>query len=725
MGNKKKRNNKAEYIERIVKREILKFLRHTPHRSFNHKQIAAGANISGTYSNRKLMHLLDQMVSEGKLMARDRGKYQLVFEQKEIDGVIELFKDGFGFVNYSEDAQDIYVHAADANTAMNGDTVRVKLKPMRGRGRNRRPEGVVVDVLKRASTEFVGVLEKTDSGRMIMQPDDQKLPFYFYIQPKDLNGAKEGEKVLVELSTWRRANPDGVVIRVLGKAGENDTEMHAILLSYGFDPKFPDGVEAEADKIPKEITAAEIKKRRDMRKVLTFTIDPHDAKDFDDAISYQVLENGNLEVGVHIADVSHYLKPGTLLDKEAQRRATSVYLVDRTVPMLPEVLSNNLCSLRPKEDKLTFSAIFEIDNDAKVQNSWFGRTIIHSDRRYAYEEAQEIMDAGEGQFFAELTHLNRIAKKLRKRRFKYGAIEFEEDEVKFELDDKGKPIRVFRKVRKDVHKLIEEFMLLANRKVSQFVTELKDPAPTFVYRVHDRPDEEKMLKLKNFVKTLGYDIDLSSKRATQATMNAMMLSVEDKPERSIIRQVAVRSMAKAIYTINNLGHYGLAFKFYSHFTSPIRRYPDVMAHRLLAKYQEGNFGVNPAEIEDQCKHSSKMERKAAEAERASIKQKQVEFLEDKIGEQFTGIVSGVTRWGMYVMLEENKCEGMVAVDTLSGDYYELDEENYCLRGRKTKTEIHLGDRVMVEVRETNTYKRTIDFDLIKILESRVVDARSS
>ena len=724
MGQKSKRRKKAESIERIVSREILKHLRRNPRQSFNHKQITTGAGLKGTISSRKLITLLERMVEAGKIERNGRGKYKFItIERKTVDGKIELFKDGFGFVSYEGGETDIYIGPSETLDAMSGDTVRVKITSVRGR--SRRPEGKVLEVLERARTEFVGTLETNDAGRFIVQPDDYKVPFHFRIHPDQLNDAEEGQKVIVRFVEWSRKNPDGEIVRVLGKAGENETEMHAILLQFGFEPEFPEGIEAEAEAIPRKITAAEIKKRRDIRDITTFTIDPVDAKDFDDALSYRILDNGNLEVGIHIADVAHYVKPGTKLDQEAQKRATSVYLVDRTVPMLPEALSNFLCSLRPNEDKLAFSAIFELDQNAHVANQWFGRTVIHSDRRFAYEEAQEVMDKKEGDFADELIHLNRVAKKLRKKRFKYGAIEFEEDEVKFELDEKGKPISVRRKVRKDAHKLIEEYMLLANRKVSEYVTKLQTPPLTYVYRIHDKPDEEKLRTLKTFVNTLGYDIDLSSERATQSSMNKMMVAINDKPERSIIRQVAVRSMAKATYSISNIGHYGLAFQYYSHFTSPIRRYPDVMAHRLLAKYLAGDFAVNPAEYDDQCKHSSKMERKAADAERASVKQKQVEFLEDKIGEQFSGIISGVTRWGIYVELEANKCEGMVDLNSLTDDYYELDEENYCLRGRRSKKEIHLGDKVMVEVRETNTYKRTIDFDLIEVLESRTKEAKDT
>lgn len=722
MGNKSKRKKKAESIERIVGREILRFLKRNSRQSYNHKQISAGAGLKGTISSRKLITLLERFAEDGKIERKGRGKYGIVsMVQSMVEGKIELFKDGFGFVAFEEGEQDIFIGPSDTLNAMNGDKVQVKITKMRGR--SRRPEGRVVEVLERVRTEFVGTVEKTDIGRFIVQPDDSKVPFHFRIAPDELHEAEVGQKVVVEFIKWTRGNPDGKIIRVLGNAGENDTEMHAILLQYGFDPEFPEGIEAEAEAIPTKITAAEIKKRRDIRDITTFTIDPVDAKDFDDAISYQILENGNLEVGIHIADVAHYVQPGTALDKEAQRRATSVYLVDRTVPMLPEALSNVLCSLRPHEDKLAFSAMFELDQNGKTLKEWYGRTVIHSDRRFAYEEAQEVMDNKKGDLADELLHLNKMAKMLRKKRFKYGAIEFEEDEVRFELDENGKPLSVRRKIRVDAHKLIEEYMLLANRKVSQFVTQMRDPEPLYVYRIHDKPDEEKLRTLKTFVNTLGYDLDLTNERSTQATMNAMMSSILDKPERSIIRQVAVRSMAKAVYSTSNIGHYGLAFKFYSHFTSPIRRYPDVLAHRLLAKYLAGDFSVNPTELDEQCKHSSKMEKKASDAERTSVKQKQVEFLEDKIGEQFSGIISGVTRWGIYVELEANKCEGMIDLQSMTDDYYDLDEDNYCLRGRRSKKEIHLGDRVMVEVRETNSYKRTIDFDFIEVLESRTQAAK--
>lgn len=722
MAKKKKRKIKAQKAEKNLKKAkkaVLYFLGKTPGRAFNHKQIAAGADLRGLLSHTALIDLLEELVAHNRIEKSGRGKYKLKQRVFSVIGNLDVAKNGFGFVvvEGDEESQDIFIGPKNMGKALNGDRVRVKITKSAKFGN--RPEGEVIEILERSSDQFIGVV-KILEGIAFFIPDNQKIHVDFFIPDSKLNGAENGQKVVVKMVDWERRSPEGEVVRVLGNVGDNETEMHAILMQYGFVPEFPDAVEAEAEAISGKITAAEIKKRRDFRKVTTFTIDPPDAKDFDDALSFQKLDNGHVEVGIHIADVSHYVKPGTELDKEAYKRATSVYLVDRTVPMLPEKLSNNVCSLRPNEDRCTFSAVFELDEKGKVYNEWFGRTVIHSDRRFAYLEAQEILDNGEGEYFEELNTLNVIAHALRKQRFDTGSINFEEDEVKFELDEKGKPIRVFRKVRKDTHKMIEDFMLLANRRVAYWVyNQQKDNPPPFVYRVHDRPDEEKLHKIRQFVATLGYDLDLSDESVVAESLNALMTGVEGKPEQGMIQQIAVRAMAKAIYSTNNIGHYGLGFDHYTHFTSPIRRYPDLMVHRLMEKYLTGNLGWDANELALQCKHTSAMERKAVEAERASVKYKQVEYLEDKVGLQFPGIVSGVTSWGIYVELEESRTEGMVRLNDMEDDYYEVDEENYCIVGRSTGNVIHLGDRVMIEVKEANLHTRTIDFILVEILEQPV------
>lgn len=715
----RKNKDKAARTEKKVRNAIIYFLRSSPKRSFNHKQIASGANLRGSVSHKHLVQVLDDLVEAGKINSAGRGKYKLHLRTLHKVGRLEVAKDGFGFVIIEGEEDDIFIGARSMSNALHGDTVKIKI--VRSKRAQSRAEGEVVEIVERGSTQFIGTISVV--GRTtFMVPDDHRVNQDFYIPPGADKDAKDGDKVVVKLTGWARRSPEAEVVRVLGRSGENNAEMHAILFQFGFDPEFPPEVEAEAEKISKKIPAAEIAKRRDMRAITTFTIDPIDAKDFDDALSFRELENGHFEIGVHIADVSHYVRPNTALDKEAWRRATSVYLVDRTVPMLPEKLSNDVCSLRPNEDRLTFSAVFEMTPRGKLVDQWFGKTVIHSDRRFHYLEAQAIIDAGEGEYFREISELDRLSKTLRKKRFKNGSINFEEDEVRFELDESGKPIRVYRKVRKDTHKMIEDWMLLANRRVAEHVAKLRrNPELAFVYRIHDLPDEEKLGKLRQFVATLGYNLELSAPDAIQSSLNALMTDVIGKPEQDMVQSVAVRAMAKAVYSIENIGHYGLGFRFYSHFTSPIRRYPDMMVHRLLEQYINKDYSADRAALEVSCKHSSNMEKKAVEAERASIKLKQVEWLEDKIGQEFSGIVSGVTRWGLYVELEDSKSEGMVSVNDLDDDYYEVDEDNYCIRGRNNGKIIRLGDRVLIEVKDVNLHRRQIDFILHEVLESRIAD----
>ena len=538
-----------------------------------------------------------------------------------------------------------------------------------------------------------------------------------FVPLSDLAGAKDGQKVQVAITDWPEGakNPIGKIINILGTQGENDTEMNAILAQYGFPLSFPPEVEKEANDIPEQITAEELKDRRDFRETVTFTIDPADAKDFDDAISFKKLPNGNYEIGVHIADVSHYVQPKTYLDKEAYSRATSVYLVDRVIPMLPERLSNGVCSLRPHEDKLCFAAVFELDDEANIQNEWFGRTVIHSNRRFSYEEAQEVIENKEGDHAEEILKLNALAYILRDRKFKNGAISFESTEVKFHLDEKGKPIGVYVKERKDAHKLIEDFMLLANKKVAEFIAKKGKGKSkyTFIYRSHDSPNLENLGNFALFAARFGYKINMKTDKDIAKSLNFLMEDVEGKKEQNVLTQLAIRSMAKAVYTTKKTSHYGLAFDHYTHFTSPIRRYPDVMVHRLLAAYLNGEKSANEEEYETAASHSSAMEKRAADAERASIKYKQVEYLEENVGKLYMGIISGVTEWGMYVELLENKCEGMIRLKDIADDFYVLDEKNYCIVGQRKKKKYQLGDEVKVKVKKVDLSKRQIDFSLIQ------------
>jgi ribonuclease R len=563
--------------------------------------------------------------------------------------------------------------------------------------------------------DFTGIIKLSDRFAFFV-PDDRKMLHDIFIPLDRLNGAKDNYKAIAKIVDWPEdaKNPIGEITHVLGKQGENNAEMNAILADYGFPLAFPDEVEKQAESIKEEITKEEIAKRRDFRAILTFTIDPADAKDFDDAISFQLLKNGNIEVGVHIADVSHYVKPDSALDKEAFERGTSVYLVDRVIPMLPERLSNGLCSLRPNEDKLCFSAVFELDNEANVIEQWFGRTIIHSDTRFSYEDAQEVLENKSGKHSKELLKLNELAYKLRERKFKHGAISFESVEIKFRLDDQGKPLGVYVKERKDAHKLIEDFMLLANKKVAEFVAKKGKGKQkyTFVYRSHDSPKEDALLNFSQFALKFGYKIDMSSGRETARSLNFLMADVEGKKEQNVLTQLAIRSMAKAVYTTKKHSHYGLAFDYYTHFTSPIRRYPDVMVHRLLELYLADGKSVNEDEYEKMSIHSSQMEKKAADAERASVKYKQAEYLQNNIGEKFNGIISGLTEWGMYVEIIANKCEGMIRLRDLNDDFYVLDEKNYCIIGQRRKKKYQLGDEVTITVKKVDLGKRQIDFTLL-------------
>ncbi|GAA4019361.1 ribonuclease R [Hymenobacter fastidiosus] len=630
-----------------------------------------------------------------------------------IVGTVSLATNTFAFVISEESESDVRVFTDRLKFAMHGDTVRLRLRG----SRDGRPVGDVVEVLKRARPEVVGRLQ-IQGGMGFVKPDNRKLYFDVFVPYENLNGANNGEKVLVRITEFpendANRSPTGEVVRSFGQAGGNEAEINAIMAEFGLPFEFSPEVEAESEGISEVLPADEIKRRRDFRGITTFTIDPADAKDFDDALSIQKLENGHWEIGVHIADVTYYVRPGTELEREAKHRATSVYLVDRVIPMLPERLSNGLCSLRPNEDKLTSSAVFELDENGKLYDSWFGKTIIHSDRRFAYEDAQERIETGEGDYAEEVVLMNSIAKKLCTARFKSGAISFETQEVKFKLDENGKPLGVYVKERKDAHKMIEEFMLLANRKVAEFVFKLKSRKPrmTMVYRVHEAPDPDRLQNFALFAKKFGHVLDLTNPKKLSTELNDLSSEVMGKPEQNVLQTLAVRTMSKAIYTTEPMGHFGLAFEHYSHFTSPIRRYPDMMAHRLLEHYLEGGGNVEVAPVEEECKHSSEREKVAASAERASIKYKQVEFMSEVIGETFTGVVSGLTERGMYVEIEENKCEGMIRLSDIPGDTFELDKDNYRIVGRGSKRIIQFGDELQVIVKAANLLDRTIDFELV-------------
>jgi ribonuclease R len=625
-----------------------------------------------------------------------------------VEGTVDHVHPRFGYiVTGIENQKDIYVKTHDLRAAMHGD--RVEVEVLRGRhGEN--PEGRVKKILKRARTRFVGRVEVTKNYAFVV-PDFKKIHQDFFIYTENINGAQTNDKVVIEVTQWSDGdkNPEAKVVEILGKTGENEAEIHSIMAEFDLPFRFPQNVLHESEQIKEGFTAEEIGRRRDFRQVLTFTIDPEDAKDFDDALSFKKLPNGNYEVGVHIADVTHYVRPGTQLDDDAYDRATSVYLVDRTVPMLPERLSNELCSLRPHEDKLTFAAVFEMNIKGKVINEWYGRTIIHSDHRFSYESAQQVIESGRGQFSEELRTLNTIALALRKERFGKGAVNFETTEVKFVLDPKGKPLSVIQKIRKDAHKLIEEFMLLANKGVATFVFNLKKGGEknTFVYRTHDYPDPDRVADFAKFAKQFGHKLQVDEKTISRS-LNALMDEIEGKPEQNVLQQLAVRAMAKAKYTTDTKGHFGLAFPHYTHFTSPIRRYPDMMVHRMLQHYLDGGKPYNKTEFEEKCVHSSEREKRAADAERASIKYKQVEFMSMAENKLYDGIITGVTDFGIFVEIIDTKCEGMLRLADMKDDHYEFDEKNYRVIGRRRKKVYRLGDKVQVWVKKTDVDRRLID-----------------
>ena len=707
------RNKHKQEINNELKEEALHFLDANLSKAYSTRQITRRLGLTDNRSKAHMQGILEALEREGKIRQVFRNKFQSTTEPATLVGRVDYVNPRYAFVVCEGVEYDVKVQSEDLMEALDGDIVKVISY---GKGfRDRSPEGEVVELIERGRTTYVGRVELSENYAFVV-PDYRKMYLDIFVRPENLKGAKDRDKVIVEITQWPTAdkNPVGKVTQVLGPAGENNAEIHSIMAEFGLPLEFPGEVLKEVEKIKAEITKKEMAKRRDFREITTFTIDPEDAKDFDDALSFKKLKNGHMEVGIHIADVTHYVQPGSLVDKEGFNRATSVYLVDRVSPMLPERLSNFLCSLRPHEDKLTFSAVFELDPHANIINEWFGRTIIHSDHRFSYEEAQERLDTHKGSFAKELNTLNRLAHKLRKTRFDEGAINFETTEVKFRLDEQGNPLEVIPKVRKDAHKLIEEFMLLANKRVAEFVYNYKkrEEKNTFVYRTHDYPDAEKIQNFALFAQRFGHKLKIDSTSIANS-LNELSRKIEGKPEENVLQALAIRSMAKAKYSTEAKGHFGLAFEHYTHFTSPIRRYPDMMAHRLLQHYLRGGTPEEQELYEKKCEHASEMEKRASDAERASIKYKQVQFMENKKDQPFAGIVSGITEWGVFVEIEETKCEGMVRIADMRDDYYEFDAKNFRLIGKRKKRMITLGDKVKVHVIATDIDRRTIDLEFIK------------
>jgi ribonuclease R len=707
------KNRKTTQSTRINKKELMRnitnLFNENTEKTFNYKQVSTMLNIKSESQRAFINQLLYELSDEDFLVEISRGKFKVNSRGGYIEGTID--RQGVkSFLIPDDGGEPVFIPERKTNHALLNDKVKVFLYAHR---KGQQPEGEVVEITKRAKDTFVGILDVSDNYAFLIV-DNRIMTNDIFIPKNKLKGGKSGQKAVVKLLDWEpnAKNPVGEVLDVLGDQGDNTTEMHAILAEYGLPYKYPADVEAAAEKLDAGITPEEVAKRIDMRNVTTFTVDPRDAKDFDDALSLRKLNNGLWEVGVHIADVTHYVLPESSIEQEAQQRATSVYLVDRTVPMLPEHLSNGICSLRPNEDKLTYSVLFQMNDKAEVQHYKIAKTVTCSNRRFTYEEAQAVIESGEGDCKDEILTLDQLAKILRQKRFDNGAIAFDRMEVRFEIDEKGKPISVFFKEQKDANKMIEEFMLLANKTVATHIGKpgKGQPVKTFVYRIHDVPNPDKLNSFAVFIKRFGYNLKASGKRnAVSGSINHLLDEVQGKKEQNLIETLAVRSMAKAVYSTANIGHYGLAFDFYTHFTSPIRRYPDMMVHRLLAKYAAGGRSVSATEYEDYCQHSSDMEQLAANAERASIKYKQVEFMGERVGEIFDGVISGVTEWGIYVEIIENKCEGMVPIRDLDDDFYTFDDKNYCLIGRRLHKRYQLGDEVKIKVAKANLDKKQLDF----------------
>ena len=717
--------SKKKKKDRNIKGKVLSVFKENPNKRFNYKQIASKLNIRDTQKRNSIIKVLGQLSAKKIINHSETGKYTLLADKKNyLEGYIEMTYSGNGYLIQGEDEEDVFIARKNTNRALDGDRVLVYQIKRRNNGKR---EGEVVEIKERASQNYIGVFErKKDFGFVNTRMSNMFTDFF--IEKEEMRNYDNGDKVIVNLKDWpkKASSPFGKIIKSLGKPGEINTEMHTIMFEYGFPEDFSPVVKDFAQNLDLRIEESEIKKRRDFRGKTTFTIDPITAKDFDDALSFTPLGNGKIEIGIHIADVSHYVQPDSILDEEAYDRATSVYLVDRVIPMLPEALSNGACSLRPHEEKYTFSAVFTVNNKMQIEKEWFGKTIILSNHRFSYEEVQYILDSrdptvgkeasitGEeykvsNKIFDALQQLDIFAKILRSKRMSKGAISFDRVEVKFNLDNENNPESIFLKSSRDAHKLVEEFMLLANRRVAEFIGKQK-PVKSFVYRVHDHPDEDKLNSLKKIVTNLGYQLNLESKQANLA-LNKLLIDSHGEKEQQLIDTLAIRCMSKAIYTKDNIGHYGLAFDYYTHFTSPIRRYPDVLVHRLLEFYLNGQDNINTAALEEACLHSSNREQLATKAERDSIKYMQVRFMEDKIGLSYEGVISGVTDRGLFVEIIENKCEGLVKITEMRGDYFVYEEKTHRLIGRRTKKIYQLGDPVAVKVDKTDILKRQLNFIL--------------
>jgi ribonuclease R/exosome complex exonuclease DIS3/RRP44 len=725
MSKNKKRNKNQRKNE--ITRGIFTVLEKEPEKSFNYKQIAAKIGVVEANDRNTLIKRLVELKEKKRIMEEGRGSYKAMASSKTYHtGTVDITGRGNAYIIVEGMDDDVFVPFNKLKKAFHRDVVEVYIFPRR---KGKKLEGEITKIISRDKTSFVGIVDMQKDFAFV-RPTDYRMYTDIFVAKNKFSTAEDGDKVIVEINEWpdNADSPFGTITQVLGKPGEHNTEIHSILAQYGLPYEFPVEVDMFANTLDTSIKEEEIAKRRDLRGTLTFTIDPKDAKDFDDALSFKLLDNGNYEIGIHIADVSHYLIPDTILDDEAYERATSVYLVDRVVPMLPEVLSNNACSLRPNEEKYTFSAIFEMDTNAVIKNEWFGRTVINSDQRFAYEESQHIIETGKGSIPMEISiregaytvndevvdatlTMDRLAKIMRDKRMQQGAISFDKIEVRFNLNEKMEPEGVYFKESKDANKLIEEFMLLANRRVAQFIGKQK-PVKTFVYRVHDEPDEDKLMALNGIISRFGHKLNFKDKKSISNSLNQLLEDVKGKKEQNLVDTLAIRSMSKAIYTVDNIGHYGLAFDYYTHFTSPIRRYPDVMVHRLLQHYLDGGETPKAEPYEIKCKHSSDMESLAANAERDSIKYMQIKFMEDHQDQEFTGVISGVTEWGLYVEIIENKCEGMVRIRDIKDDYYTFDEKEYALVGERNKKIYQLGDEVVVMVKSTDLIKRHLDFSLI-------------